>query len=259
MMPKLKVKFLQILIPTVATFFIISCSSVQNIQSYGYDSTGFSIAEYGAIKEYKKNELYSSNDIIYKGKFSNKFDGLWNFFFSNDELIVWEGEVAFLNTTHKPQISYYKERITTENPNNPDEIDTEIVSLYDISIKAESSLYRFDDFSIEDDIAERLYRLKSTPVLATFYIGTIQFSLVITSIEEIQFTDEPFTFLGGYSTSAIGLPEQIFQIIDETGMVFAEFTHNSYKIYDASTEFDEAILIPCIAYYSIIIDAASDF
>ncbi|AEE17910.1 hypothetical protein [Treponema brennaborense] len=218
-------------------FIFLSCMT---IKQYGIETTAFETELSGNIKEFKKSDDVDSRDIILSGKTDFRF-GFDPLYLNTVDLMKWTGKVFLNDALYNININYRK---MTEN--------NRILNIRAIDIQNLPPIYKFEKFDISGSQAiwEKEVHESELPVkLASFSVEGVEFSVLLTSMNTVStMKDSMSSFI-----QMITLKEQVFQIVDRNGTVYAEFSYDSYKIFSVpDSKIDEKLLWPCIAVFSTL-------
>jgi hypothetical protein len=238
-----------LLLSLLAILFVFSsCATV--LKDYGVITTHIPVVYEGKVKTYNKKESYEVNDIVLNGRTRDKFE-LEDFYedilYQNEESLRWAGSIN-AGGTYSVEVDY---RINKDHRNRVRNVD----------IKALPNIYQFTRFDITNAgiLNEELVYESELPFkLTSFTIEGKSFYILLTSINSGTFPE------GGDTPSTVyalvQMPAQRFHIVDNAGIVYAEFTQEGYKIFDVPySETKPELFLPCIAVFSIVKNLHSSY
>ncbi len=241
---KINKTFLLILV--FLSFFLFS--SCMTIKQYGQNTDSFEVLYSGEIKKYKKNGTYTESDIVVND--TNKYGGVFILF---SDLPVanrkMKGTISLYDSEYAIKMSYRQEYEGDRPYSN------RISKVTNVTIEGLPAMYQFAKFDIERRFSFKEKNIitvyeKDMPVVFTnFSIGENDFSVLVTVMNVLPSLDDNISSF----TELIPLKEQVFQIVDKNGTVYAEFSYDSYKIFSVpDSKIDEKLLWPCIAVFSTL-------
>ena len=233
-------KIKQGIIFTFLGMLVFISSSCMTVKQYGTETAAFETELSGNIKEFKKSDDVDSSDIILSGKTDFRF-GFDPLYLNTVDLMKWTGKVFLNDASYNININYRK---MTEN--------NIILNIREIDIQNLPPIYKFEKFDISGSQAiweKEVYESELPVKLASFSVEGVEFSVLLTSMNTVStMKDSMSSFI-----QMITLKEQIFQIVDKNGTVYAEFSYDSYKIFSVpDSKIDEKLLWPCIAVFSVV-------
>lgn len=244
---KTKPFFLSIL--SLLIFFLLSsCTSVTISTFQGIDVTGMQAKLTGEIRKVKSFSENEEDDILWKTDGLDKV--IFRRLFSEEiHLTEWTGRIHKGNSYHAPIIDY-RNAVEVRNISGTKYYSS--LGFKAFSIMKLPSSYRFKDFNVSKSVSPWDKKVNHTELplaLTSFSIEGKDFSLLLTSMEYRQgsFGDTTESLY-----NLVTMDDQIFQIMDNEGRLHAEFTKDSYRIFEVDSEFDPQKLWPCIAVFSII-------
>ncbi len=267
----------------------VSCATNETpdiIHSFNTDTSNLEILHSGIIST---NSTHSKDAIVLDGAIGERSAGILWYFASKGHTVklLWDGEVSSGNNRYELSITalasiedgdpaFYPDEDYDGVPDSATDSYFTVLGLQDIEIEKLPENYKFkrkfDPPSGGGNGTFHLWLEKNDfPVeYMDFTIDSKQFSIVMTKMRSIQpmFGDATTTttfedaFMDG---------EQLFQIVDEKGSIYAEFVTSyyeyvsnngwfgkyeyrdgSYTIFEVDEGFDEEKLIPIIGIIDIL-------
>ncbi len=263
------------LLPVLLVLLLTSCASVPSyMKDFGQDTSELPILVEGKITY---NTPAEGNSISIFGGAYDTPATFWYATFKRYSAVhrTWKGEISFKEERQELAVQGLADHSfdyidpnnfsgTKMNMGNLEQLqDIEIIYLPE-----EYSFPSFHIYPIGGDFKFRFTDDEMPIVLTNFSIGNKDFSVLLTSMK----------FYEGYETSSSTYLElveedvQLYQIIDTSGKVYAEFKpgyyvdDNSgwdffkdqvykegiYKIFEVDPTFDESKLVPAIAVFNVI-------
>lgn len=223
----------------------ISCATTTTY--HGLDATGLVQMHSGRILETPLSEENQNEDIVCKTDSSGGlvFNGLWS---SKVSLGEWSGTITMKDSTYSPVVNYHKEI----NENVSEYSTTYITRAWKAITVSDLPGYKIKEFSITKSLLpweKKIHENEMPSKITSFSVDGNDFSLLMTGIEYVQ----------GELGAPIAAPhtvftmdDQIFQIMDDEGRLHAEFTKDSYRIFEVDPGFNPQRLWPGIAVFSVI-------
>ncbi len=223
-------------------------SSCMTIKQYGQNTDSFEVLYSGEIKKFKKSGTYTESDIVVNDR--DKSGGVFILF---SDLPVanrkMKGTISLYDFEYAIKMSYRQEYEGDRPYSN------RISKVTNVTIEGLPAMYQFSKFDIERRFSFKekniitVYENDMPVVFTNFSIGENDFSVLVTVMNVLPSSDDNISSF----TELIPLKEQIFQIVDKNGTVYAEFSYDSYKIFSVpDSKIDEKLLWPCIAVFSTL-------
>lgn len=187
----------------------------------------------GSITPYRlfgKNT--DTNGIILQGRTGESFLGTWFILGNSITNYAWSG--SFTASGIKQSLT-----ITSVANNSP------FPGINSVTIKKMPEIWKFEKFNISDTGSFGDDQIPAR--LTGFSLDNKNYSVMVTVADKIDGVKLVHSMY-----MLMNRPDQIFQIVDESGTVYAEFTKDSYRLFDVVNQDDIGRMQSAVAIYSIV-------
>ncbi len=192
------------------------------------------------VKAGKDDSIFSGSGTDYKGKNSVE---VWLPFLFGTKInpadhtheFTWTGKTCRNAWSQDVSIAY-----TWDNSTDGNVLEIRNVCI----IGPDASTYSFTPFTLEEGSLTASNEIKDMEMpynMATFCIDGVQFRLQAQCMK----------FKRASQCRLFTMKNQVFRIVDEAGIVYAEFDESSYRIFDTQKLSSEKLL-PCVAAFSVL-------